>query len=49
MTNMKAKIHSLIFIDVFSYGEDDMVEDPFLAKHLAHFGINITALEKVGS
>lgn len=32
--------------DVFSYAEDDMVEDPFLAKHLAHFGINITALEK---
>lgn len=32
--------------DVFSYAEDDMVEDPFLAKHLAHFGINIAALEK---
>lgn len=32
--------------DVFSYAEDDMVEDPLLAKHLAHFGINITALEK---
>ncbi|GFS10810.1 ubiquitinyl hydrolase 1, partial [Elysia marginata] len=32
--------------DVFSYDEDDMVEDPYLAKHLAHFGINIAALEK---
>ena len=35
-------------LDIFSYGEDDMVEDPFLAKHLEHFGINIAALEKVG-
>ena len=33
--------------DVFSYAEDDMVEDPLLAQHLAHFGINIAALEKV--
>lgn len=32
--------------DVFSYAEDDMVEDPYLAKHLAHFGIKITNLEK---
>ncbi|KAH9525074.1 Ubiquitin carboxyl-terminal hydrolase 5, partial [Bulinus truncatus] len=32
--------------DVYSYAEDDMVEDPHLAKHLAHFGINVTALEK---
>ncbi|XP_012943911.1 ubiquitin carboxyl-terminal hydrolase 5 [Aplysia californica] len=32
--------------DVFSYEEDDMVEDPYLAKHLAHFGINMAALEK---
>ncbi|XP_074646299.1 ubiquitin carboxyl-terminal hydrolase 5-like [Tubulanus polymorphus] len=32
--------------DVFSYDEDDMVEDPHLAKHLAHFGINIAQLEK---
>ena len=32
--------------DIFSYAEDDMVEDPHLAKHLAHFGINIAALEK---
>ncbi|CAG5125346.1 unnamed protein product [Candidula unifasciata] len=32
--------------DVFSYDEDDMVEDPYLAKHLAHFGINVAALEK---
>lgn len=33
--------------DVFSYDEDDMVEDPYLAQHLAHFGINITQMEKV--
>ncbi|EDO49878.1 predicted protein, partial [Nematostella vectensis] len=32
--------------DVFSYDEDDMVEDPHLAKHLSHFGINITQMEK---
>ncbi|KAJ9588235.1 hypothetical protein L9F63_018399, partial [Diploptera punctata] len=32
--------------DVFSYDEDDMVEDPNLIKHLAHFGINIAQLEK---
>ncbi|XP_044727778.1 ubiquitin carboxyl-terminal hydrolase 5 isoform X3 [Chrysoperla carnea] len=32
--------------DVFSYDEDDMVEDPNLSKHLAHFGINITQMEK---
>ena len=33
--------------DVYSYDEDDMVEDPKLSKHLQHFGINITQLEKV--
>jgi len=32
--------------DVFSYDEDDMVLDPFLEKHLAHFGIKTGALEK---
>jgi ubiquitin carboxyl-terminal hydrolase 5/13 len=32
--------------DVFSYAEDAMVADPHLAKHLAHFGINITSLTK---
>ncbi|XP_059141257.1 ubiquitin carboxyl-terminal hydrolase 5-like isoform X2 [Physella acuta] len=32
--------------DVYSYPEDDLVEDPYLSKHLAHFGINISALEK---
>ena len=34
-------------VDVFSYDEDDMVEDPNLKKHLEHFGINISAMEKV--
>lgn len=32
--------------DVYSYAEDDMVEDPYLKKHLAHFGINIGQMEK---
>uniref|UniRef100_A0A1B6CS55 Ubiquitin carboxyl-terminal hydrolase 14 n=1 Tax=Clastoptera arizonana TaxID=38151 RepID=A0A1B6CS55_9HEMI len=32
--------------DVFSYDEDDMVEDPNLVQHLAHFGINISAMRK---
>ena len=38
-------IHSIA--DVYSYAEDDMVTDPKLADHLAHFGINIHAMEKV--
>jgi len=33
--------------DVYSYDEDDMVEDPSLVKHLAHFGIDVKSLEKV--
>ncbi|XP_028166955.1 ubiquitin carboxyl-terminal hydrolase 5 [Ostrinia furnacalis] len=32
--------------DVYSYAEDDMVEDPNLAEHLKHFGINIQQLQK---
>merc|ERR1719447_631271 len=32
--------------DVFSYEEDDMVLDPFLEKHLEHFGIKMTSMEK---
>jgi len=32
--------------DVFSYKEDDMVEDPYLKQHLAHFGIKIQEMEK---
>ncbi|BES96659.1 ubiquitin carboxyl-terminal hydrolase [Nesidiocoris tenuis] len=32
--------------DVYSYEEDDMVDDPYLIRHLAHFGINIQSLEK---
>lgn len=32
--------------DVFSYEEDDMVLDPYLEKHLAHFGIKISSCEK---
>lgn len=33
--------------DVFSYDEDNMVEDLNLIVHLAHFGINIAQMEKV--
>ncbi|CAM6037602.1 unnamed protein product [Sphagnum compactum] len=32
--------------DVYSYPEDDTVEDPLLAEHLAHFGINFSVLTK---
>eukprot|EP00894_Picocystis_sp_ML_P003603 jgi/Pico_ML_1/54120/g4541.t1 len=34
--------------DVFSYAEDenDMVTDPYLAEHLAHWGIDIMQMEK---
>nr|XP_039271949.1 ubiquitin carboxyl-terminal hydrolase 5-like [Styela clava] len=32
--------------DVFSYDEDDMVQDSNLAHHLAHFGINMMNMEK---
>lgn len=32
--------------DVYSYVEDDMVEDPHLIEHLAHFGIKTAQLEK---
>jgi ubiquitin carboxyl-terminal hydrolase 5/13 len=32
--------------DVYSYDEDDMVEDTNLALHLAHFGINMSKMEK---
>lgn len=32
--------------DIYSYAEDRMVLDPYLAKHLAHFGINIQDLVK---
>lgn len=32
--------------DVYSYNEDDMVQDPYLANHLAHFGIDILKMQK---
>lgn len=34
-------------IDVYSYDEDDMVLDPNLAEHLAHFGIDMLKMQKV--
>ena len=33
--------------DVFSYAEDEMVDDPHLVQHLSHFGIKVTQMEKV--
>ena len=33
--------------DVYSYDEDNMVIDPKLAEHLAHFGINMMIMNKV--
>uniref|UniRef100_A0A8C0H4G0 Ubiquitin carboxyl-terminal hydrolase n=1 Tax=Chelonoidis abingdonii TaxID=106734 RepID=A0A8C0H4G0_CHEAB len=33
--------------DVYSYDEDDMVLDPSLAEHLAHFGIDMLKMQKV--
>ena len=35
------------YTDVFSYDEDNMVEDSNLAQHLAHFGINVALMTKV--
>lgn len=32
--------------DVYSYEEDDMVLDPSLAEHLAHFGIDMMKMQK---
>ncbi|CAH8643424.1 unnamed protein product [Dicrocoelium dendriticum] len=32
--------------EVFSYAEDEMVTDPLLEQHLAHFGIDIMRMEK---
>eukprot|EP00250_Pteridium_aquilinum_P014295 c21898_g1_i1 orf=273-2696(-) len=32
--------------DVYSYTEDDTVGDPWLAEHLAHFGIDFSSLKK---
>ena len=36
-----------MLVDVYSYDEDDMVEDCKIKEHLAHFGINIKNMEKV--
>jgi len=35
-----------VLTDVYSYDEDDMVLDPLLSQHLAHFGIDIMSLKK---
>ena len=34
------------YIDVYSYDEDDMVLDPKLPEHQAHFGIDIMSMKK---
>ena len=31
---------------MYSYDEDDMVDDPNLANHLSHWGINMMNMEK---
>ena len=36
-----------MLVDVYSYDEEDMVEDCKIKEHLAHFGINIKNMEKV--
>ena len=36
----------VLCVDVFSYDEDDMVEDPYLARHLAHWGIDVLNMHK---
>lgn len=33
--------------DVYSYAEDDMVEDHHLTEHLDHFGIDLRHMQKV--
>ena len=43
----KCKLLLIWFLDVYSYDEDDMVEDCRIKEHLAHFGINIENMEKV--
>ena len=35
--------------DVYSYDEDDMVVDTQLAKHLAHFGIDMMQCQQTGT
>jgi hypothetical protein len=42
-----ASARKLVPADVYSYPEDDTVEDPLLAKHLQHFGIDFSSLQKV--
>ena len=49
-SSMFSKEYNFVFngiLDVYSYDEDDMVEDPRIKEHLAHFGINIENMEKV--
>jgi len=43
----RCMVHMLLLADVYSYPEDDMVIDPLLADHLAHFGIDIMSMKKV--
>lgn len=39
----------MLLTDVYSYSEDDMVTDPSLSQHLAHWGIDIMKMTKVSS
>ena len=43
---LSAICYVYILIDVYSYDEDDMVQDPSLPLHLAHFGIDIMVMKK---
>jgi len=43
----ECRTRDCVLADVYSYPEDDMVVDPLLADHLAHFGIDIMSMKKV--
>lgn len=43
----RALLPFLVFPDVYSYDEDDMVLDSKLPEHLTHFGIDMMTMEKV--
>lgn len=37
------------FVDVYSFDEEEPVLDPHIAKHLAHFGIDMLQMQVVGN
>lgn len=38
-----------VFLDVYSFEEEEAVLDPHVAKHLAHFGIDMLQMQGVGN